>query len=236
MKRLWLATLCLVGAGQIAGAPAEGSAGELCRLGKDAVQRGEYAAAVELLERSVALAPRESDYAHWLGNSYAWAAATAPLSDKPGLGRKCLAAYQRAIELDPENLPARFSLMNFYRRVPRLLGGGLARAREEAAEIERRDSLRGAHARAILLGDEKKYAGAYALLSDVTRRNPSYYGAQLSLGQLALESGGYKEEGIAALRRCLELTPSENDENHERVIQYLEQLNGPRAETTVAHR
>lgn len=236
MKRLWLVTLCLVGVGRIAGAPAGASAEELCRLGQAAVQRGEYAAAAGLLEQAVVLAPRESGYAHWLGNSYAWAAATAPMCDKPALGRKCLAAYLRAVELDPNNLPARFSLMNFYRRVPRVFGGGLARAHDVAREIARRDPLQGAYARAILLGDERKYADAFLVLADVTRRNPSHYGAHFTVGRLALESGERKQEGEAALRRCLELTPTENDESHEAAARCLDQLAARQAGAVIARR
>jgi tetratricopeptide (TPR) repeat protein len=223
MKRLWLAML-VAGAVQAAIEPEAGSAEDLYRRGRQAVLRGDYSGATALLERAIAQSPRESDYQHWLGNSYAWLAAGAPLSDKPALGRKCLAAYQRAIELDPDNLPARFSLMNFYRRVPRLLGGGLARAEGQAEEIGRRDPVQGNYARAVLLGDEKKYAEALAVLADVLRQKPSYYAANLTLGRLALESGQRLNEGVAALRRCLELTPTENDEDHEAASKWLGQL------------
>lgn len=234
--RFRLAMFLVAGAVRAASASVAGNADDLYRQGKLAVRGGEYAKATELLERAVALAPRESDYVHWLGNGYAWAAATAPLSDKPALGRKCLAAYQQAIALDPHNLPARFSLMNFYRRVPRLFGGGLARAGAEADEIARRDPLQGAYARAVLLGDEKEYDEACAMLGDVLRQVPSHYAANFLLGRLALESGERKPEGEAALRRCLELTPSENDESHEAVTRCLEQLTGQRTDTVVARR
>jgi tetratricopeptide (TPR) repeat protein len=179
---------------------------------------------MEQLERAVALAPQESDYQHWLGNSYAWAAATAPVCDKAALGRKCLAAYQHAIALDPDNLPVRFSLMNFYRHVPRLLGGGLGRAAAEAEEIRRRDPVQGGYAQAVLLGDEKKYPAAFAALAEVLRQRPDHYAANCLLGRLALASGAQQAEGAAALRHCLQLTPSENDESHEAVARWLGQL------------
>jgi tetratricopeptide (TPR) repeat protein len=183
--------------------------------------------AVEQLTRAVGLAPRESDYQHWLGNSYAWAAATAPLCGKSALGRESLAAYRRAIELDPDNLAARFSLMNFYRHVPRLLGGGSARAAEQAAEISRRDPVQGAIARAVLLGDEKKYADALALLAGVQQQQPDCYAANCWFGRLALDSGERRAEAAAALRRCLQLSPTDNDESHEVVRGWLSQLPAP---------
>lgn len=223
MKRLCLA-IFFAGAAHAAVEPASAEAEALCRSGKLALRRREYAVAVEQLTRAVALAPRESDYHHWLGNSYAWSAATAPLCDKSALGRKCLAAYQRAVELAPDNLAARISLMNFYRHVPRLLGGGPARAAAEAEEIRRRDPVQGAYARAVLLGDEKKYTAAFAVLAEVLRLQPDHYAANCLFGRFALASGGRLTEGAAALRRCLRLTPSETDESHEAVTRWLGQL------------
>jgi tetratricopeptide (TPR) repeat protein len=226
MKRLCLAIL-FAGAAQAAVEPASGHAEEVYRSGKRAVQGKEYVLAVEQMERAVALAPRVSDYHHWLGNSYAWAAAIAPMCDKSALGRKCLAAYQRALALDPDNLAARFSLMNFYRHVPRLLGGGPRRAAAEAEEIHRRDPAEGAYARAVLLGDEKKYAQAFAALAGVLRQKPDHYAANSLFGRLALASGERVPEGAAALRRCLKFTPAETDESHETVTRWLSELPGP---------
>jgi tetratricopeptide (TPR) repeat protein len=226
MKRLCLA-LIVAGAALAATEPVLGEAEGHYRSGKRAVQHRDYAGAVEQLERAVALAPRESDYHHWLGNSYAWAATAAPLCDKSALGRKCLAAYQRALELAPDNLSARFSLMNFYRHVPRLLGGGPARATAEAVEICRRDPVQGAYARAVLLGDEKKYRAAFAALAEVLRQQPDHYAANCLFGRLALASGERVPEGAAALRRCLQLVPTETDESHDAVARWLGQLPGP---------
>ena len=219
--------MIVAGAAQAAVEPAVGEAAGLYRLGKRAVQCGDYAGAMTQLERAVALAPRESDYHHWLGNSYAWAATAAPLCDKSALGRKCLAAYRRALELAPDNLAARFSLMNFYRHVPRLLGGGPARAAAEAEEIRRRDPVQGAFARAVLLGDEKKYLAAFAALAEVLRQKPDHYAANCLLGRLALASGERVSEGADALRRCLQLAPAETDESHEAVARWLGQLPAP---------
>jgi tetratricopeptide (TPR) repeat protein len=225
MKPLCLAIL-FASVAQAAVEPALAEANGHYTQGKRAVQRGDYAVAIEQLSVAVALAPRESDYYHWLGNSYGWAAAAAPVCDKAALGRKCLAAYLRAIELDPDNLAARLSLMNFYRHVPRLLGGGLERAAEEAEEIRRRDPVQGGYARAVLLGDEKKFAEAITILAGVLRQKPDYYSANCLFGRLALESGIRQAEGAAALRRCLQMTPSESDESHQTVGRWLGQLAG----------
>ncbi len=199
-------------------------------LGKVTVHLGDYPAAIRLLEHATALAPNRSDCFLWLGNAYAWAAAAAPMSDKPALGRSCLAAYRKALELDPANLRAHFSLMNFYRHVPALFGGGLDKAHAEADAIRRQDAIQGAYATAVLCIDEKKYGQAYANLTAILRRNSSDYAANCTLGSLAISSGEYLEEGEASFRRCLDLCPGENDKSHEFVGLALQQIARARAE------
>ena len=190
-------------------------------LGKLAIVRGDYTAAVRFLERAVVLSPRQSDYHLWLGNGYAWAASIAPYADKAALGRKCLAAYRKALELNPDNLRAHFSLMNFYRHVPAFLGGGMANAWREAGEIRRRDSLLGTFALSVLYAHEKNYPQAFAALEEILRKEPHSFAANCALGSLAVETGRHLSEGEAALRRCLNLHPTEDDEGPEKVQWYL---------------
>lgn len=221
---LLLAGLSGLATGSATSTAGPDEAATLLQTGRQAVQAGDYAGAIQTFEAAVVRAPRNSDAHHWLGNAYAWAAAGADLGDKPALGRKCLAAYRRALELDPNNLPARFSLMNFYRHVPRLLGGGLGRARAEAEEIARRDPGQGLQAQAVLHAHEKNYAAAFAALDELQRARPDHYPALALFGRLALESGRRHAEGVAALRRCLELTPADTDESHATVAQCLAAL------------
>jgi hypothetical protein len=63
----------------------------------------------------------------------------------------------------------------------------------------------------------------------LVRQHPAYYAANLAFGRLALESGQQRAEGAAALRRCLKLAPTENDESHEVVTRCLTQLTEQRS-------
>lgn len=222
MKILLLVVLC-VGLGSMVRA-AE-TVAEL-EAGKQAIRGGDYAQAIRLLAEAVIRAPRDAELHHWLGNAYAWAAASADLRDKPTLGRKCLAAYRRALEIDADHLSARFGLMNFYRHVPRLLGGGMDRARAEAEEISRRNPVEGTYARALLHAHDKNHDAAFAALEEVRRVRPDHYAALALCGRLALESGRRREKGAAALRRCLELSPADTDEGHEVIGKRLAALSG----------
>lgn len=203
-------------------------------LGKVEIARGEPSMAVSCLQRAVALAPGRSDYFLWLGNGYAWQAARAPLREKIGLGRKCIAAYDRALELDPENLQAHFGLMNVYRHIPAIWGGGMTRAYAEAAEIGRHDPDRGAFALAVLHAHERDYPRAFAILDMLLARNPRNYAANCAYGRWALASGMRLNLGVSCLHRCMELNPTEDDEGPESVQWYLGQIAEVRHEPAAA--
>jgi predicted TPR repeat methyltransferase len=84
----------------------------------------------------------------------------------------------------------------------------------------------------VLLGDEKKYSDALALLAGALQRQPDCYAANCWFGRLALDSGE-RSEGAAALRRCLQLTPTDNDESNEVLARWLGQLAEPRPAVAV---
>jgi tetratricopeptide (TPR) repeat protein len=179
-----------------------------------ALQRGEHEKAVHLLEQGVRLAPLDSEFHRALGDAYGHLAMKASVWSKWGLARKCLAAYRRAVELDPKNLNARYCLFEFYRQAPRLIGGGTERAAAEAAAIKQLDPERGRFAFAMLYTTEKKYDLAFAQFDEVLRTAPDDYGANYQIGRLAALTGRQLDRGLASLRRCLALTPPAGQPGH----------------------
>ncbi len=89
--------------------------------------------------------------------------------ENPGLGaigkvRKGRAALDRAIVLDPDNLEARTTLMQFLLQAPSIVGGSKSKARGQAQEIARRDPVRGLLARleiAAAVGKEGELVRVY---------------------------------------------------------------------------
>jgi tetratricopeptide (TPR) repeat protein len=169
-------------------------------LGQSRLALQDAEGSVAALERAVALQPADARYQLTLGNAYGMAATKAGLLSKMGLARKCKAAYERAVELDPENIDARWSVMEYCRQAPAIVGGGMDKAYAQAAEIKRLDARRGRAAYASLYASEKKYAEAFALYDEVLRAHPGEPDALYNLGRLAALSGEQLDRGLAALR------------------------------------
>jgi len=180
-------------------------------LGRLALWFDDEPAARSHLESAVAASPAEARLYNALGDAYALAARNAPLLSKFDWARRCKAAYDRAVDLDPGNPAYRWSRMAYYQLAPRLAGGGLGKAHAEATEIGRLDPMSGRIAQATLLLSENRATDAFALFDEVLHRAPDDFLALYHVGRCAALSGEQLARGRAALQRCLDLRPPVGD-------------------------
>ena len=106
---------------------------------------------------------------------------------QPGLAKKTRVAWEKAVALDPNSLDARDSLIQFYLQAPGVMGGGVDKAREQAAEIRKRDAVRGHIASANIALDQKDPAGAERELKAAIQEAPAEPRPRLSLALLYQE-------------------------------------------------
>jgi len=95
--------------------------------------------AVKCGERAVSLDPNNAAYHLWLAREYGRKAGTANALSAAGSARKAKNEFERAVQLDPANVPARVDLAQYYTEAPGIMGGGVEKAREQAAHVEKYD-------------------------------------------------------------------------------------------------
>ena len=183
-------------------------------LGELAWRRDDAEKTVAYFERAVAGDPKMSRYQRRLGDAYGRTAQKAGAFSKFGWARKCLAAYQRAVELDPKDVDAHSSLFDYYRMAPGIAGGSNEKALAEAAAMKQLNPARGRIAFATFYLGEKKSDQALAQFDEVLKTNPDDYASLYQIGRLAALSGQFVDRGIASLRRCLELPVPPNAPGH----------------------
>lgn len=124
----------------------------------------DFDGAVTLGEKSIADHPDSSEIWLWLGRAYGRKAQRAPVISQFALARKCRSAFEKAVALDPKNVDARADLMSYYLQAPGIVGGSLAKAKEQAAAILELDPVRGQIALGRIREREKspKRTGAQA--------------------------------------------------------------------------
>jgi Tfp pilus assembly protein PilF len=111
--------------------------------------------AIHECELAVANAPTSSEDQLWLGRAYGFKASHASPFAALGLAVKVRAAFERAVQLDPENVHAMNDLGEFYVAAPALIGGGLDKAQALAARMQPHFPSQ-AHRLLALISEKKK--------------------------------------------------------------------------------
>ena len=141
--------------------------------GRAALDAGDFEVALGIYEAAIKADPDNADYQHGYGAALAAGIDEANALRKPGMARRMRNAWIRAVELDPDHLDARTSLVQYYLNAPAMVGGGRTKAMREVEEIARRDAARGHTAMAsVHLADghpalaTEEYARAVAIRPD----------------------------------------------------------------------
>ncbi|MBI3885481.1 MAG: hypothetical protein HY302_07105 [Opitutae bacterium] len=207
-------------------------------LGQLALRAEDHAAARLHHEKAVSLAPANSLYHLRLGDAYLLTGEKSGMFSMSGWLKKCKASYDQALALDPANIDARASLLEYYQDVPGFMGGGMEHAYAQADAITKLDSARGRTARAGVLVADKKYSEAFALYDAVLADAPADYRALYGSGRLAAITGQRVTDGIRRLNQCLALPAPENSAGLAALqwrLGMLHEKNGDKAAARVAY-
>jgi tetratricopeptide (TPR) repeat protein len=150
--------------------------------GRAALDRDENEKAVDLLTKAIAAQPNSAEAHYFLGVAYGELAQKANILKQASLAKKTKAEFERAVELDPNHLDARFALISYYLIAPGFMGGGEDKAIAQAAEIKRRNAIEGHRAYARVYAHDKKTDLARKEFVDAVRENPTSARAHYLLG------------------------------------------------------
>jgi tetratricopeptide (TPR) repeat protein len=141
-------------------------------LGRVLLNANDLDTAVAWLEKAAALDPKSSENELWLGRAYGSQAMKANFLKQASLAGKVRKAFEKSVELDPANIDGRLSLIDYYLQAPGIMGGSVEKAREQAAEIARRDPMRGRRAAGRIAEHEKHFDTALAAYERAAKEFP----------------------------------------------------------------
>lgn len=175
--------------------------------GRAFFDKGQYDTAAEVLQKAVAATPKSAEAHYLLGAAYGQQAMTASIFGQASLASKSRDEMETAIQLDPNLVDARMGLMQWFAMAPALVGGSQSKAMEQAAEIKKRDAVRGAAAFAFLYNRDKKPELARKEYVDVLRANPNSAPAHLALGTQYIVEKNYAAAS-AEVETAMKLDPN----------------------------
>jgi tetratricopeptide (TPR) repeat protein len=183
-------------------------AGGLDQRGRDAIMRGDPEEAMEYFEKAIVLQPKNAELHYHLANACGQAAAAAGMFGAMSLARKAKAEWERAVQLDPNLLPARFALLEFHLIAPALFGGRGSEAIAQATEIRKRDPIEGHRAFARIHTAAKEPGLARKEYVDMVREQPASARAHYLFGVYLMLTEKDYDSARAELELALELDPT----------------------------
>lgn len=116
--------------------------------------------AVKYGERAVTLRPDDANYHLWLARGYGEKAANSNPLTAAGTARKAKNEFERSVQLDPSSVEARLDLAQYYTEAPAIMGGGLDKARDQAAQVAKLNSAKSHLILARIAEKEKQFPDA----------------------------------------------------------------------------
>lgn len=124
-------------------------------LGRIAFDQKEYDDAAEYFEEATEANKKNSEYFQWLGDTYGTIAQDANVVRQGFLAPKMKTAWETAIGLDPKNINARLSLIEYYTQAPSVMGGSFDKAKDVAKQIIKLNPAQGYRAQGNIYMREK---------------------------------------------------------------------------------
>lgn len=118
-------------------------------------------------DKAIDLDESVSKYHEWLGNALGRQAQSSGKLKQARLIRRAKKGWDKAVELDPTNIDARESLIQFYLQAPGIFGGSDNKAKEQAAAIMETNERRG----------HGSWGDVYAHLKEYEQAEQSYRSA-----------------------------------------------------------
>jgi tetratricopeptide (TPR) repeat protein len=175
-------------------------------MGRVLLEQNKSGDAVDWFEKAVKVNDKNAQHHLWLGNALGTEAQKANKLRQPFLARRVKSEFERAVALDPTLIDARHGLVQFYTMAPGVMGGSSEKAREQIAEIEKLNPMRGHFERAVLAERDKDVATAEREFVAATKAAPDSATAFSTLGAFYRRQKKWPE-AIAAYEHVLSVKP-----------------------------
>lgn len=173
-------------------------------LTKSYLESNQYDNAVSSAEKTVTIAPKNSEYHRWLGEAYGAKADHASMLSAYSWARKTQKEFETAVQLDERNFDAAQDLIEYDCTAPSMVGGGTDKAQPLIQKLMSLDAAEGHFAAGVCKAVKKDYAGADAEYAKALESKPKTADRIYDIGDYFLQRGqGEKLLDVAAAGEAL---------------------------------
>jgi len=141
-------------------------------LAKISIKNGELDDAEDYIEAAVRLNPKDSETQFFYGKIMGLQAKASNIFRKMGYAKKLHKGFKAAVEISPNNIEYRRSLITFHLIAPSIIGGDKSEALKQAFAIEKLDGLAGSCALLQVYAQLEKYEELDSVFNDAVNRYP----------------------------------------------------------------
>lgn len=181
----------------------------------------DFKKAGEALEKAVAADSRNSVYWDWLGRAYGKRAETSSFFTAPSYASQARQHFERAVQLDPQNLEALDDLFEYYLEAPGFLGGGVEKAAPLSERLREQAPAKYHSMQARLAEKRKQFAAAEQHWRQAASSAPSEAGRLVDLARFLARQGRHSESDTT-FERAFQLAPQSPQVKFQRARTYLE--------------
>lgn len=179
----------------------------LIEQGRAAIGRGDSDAAIDILQKAVAQAPKSAEAHYWLGSAYGAKVQAGGMFAAAQYASNIKEEFEKAVALDPKYVDARYGLVQVYAGAPALMGGSYEKAAEQAKEIKAIDPVVGHRAYAFIYSQQSKLDLANKEYVDAIREQPKSAKAHSFFGQYLASAEKNYAAAFTELETSLKLDP-----------------------------
>lgn len=148
---------------------------------------------IRLAEKAIKLDPKQARFHAQLGAAIIEHMSEVTRLDQTSWANRMRKAFERALELDPNNLVALTGLSRYYWSTPPARGGDSAKATQLAERVRKIDPLKGELELGAIAGRKGDFAAALKHFEAAVELNPRHAEAQISCGHVLLRLGRLRE-------------------------------------------
>jgi len=181
----------------------------------------DFKKASEAFQKAVDADSGNSVHWDWLGRAYGRRAETSSFITAPSYASKARQHFEKAVELDPENLDATDDLFEYYLEAPGFLGGGKDKAAELSERIRQRAPAKYHAMQARLAEKDKKLDVAEREWRAAVEAAPTEAGRRIDLARFLARQARYAESD-AAFDQARQLAPESVQLKFQRARTYVD--------------
>jgi Tfp pilus assembly protein PilF len=179
----------------------------LIEQGRAAINRGDSDAAIEILEKAVAQAPKSAEAHYVLGSAYGARVQAGGMMAAAQYASQLKEEFEKAVALDPKHVDAHYGLVQLYTEAPGIMGGSYEKAFDQAKEIKAIDPVVGHRAYAFIYSQQSKLDLANKEYADAIREQPKSGKAHSFYGQYLASVEKNYAAALVGLETALKIDP-----------------------------